>query len=387
MDAQLAQSKFQQADTLFKQGRHQDALRVLSELNNAFPDSRNVLYPMALCLEKLGQRAEAERLCSILIQKFQDPRAQALMAQLQAAATQSNLYQVPGMDAMDFNVSDQMPSAFGAPPRPAAPQPDSKRGLLIGVGALVAVVAVVAVLAAGAKQGWFAAGPSKIEQLEAKFAEVLLPAKSLAATVDVAADMPKIPIPISVSGTIEYLEKDGRMYMRLEGAASMPPMSFLVVADGESLFQQVDMQGQKMVMKMPSTSDMIAKANPGEIITKLHDAFEMKALPDELFRGKDVWVFELTPKAGAVSDMPVPIPVEAMDHLKLSVDGEALSYLKLEALDKEGASIMSLALMDIRLDAPLAAEKFAYTPPEGVKVMDMSQMGAMGGGMLPFMGQ
>lgn len=386
MDAQLAQSKFQQADSLFKQGRHQDALRVLSELDNAFPNSKNVLYPMALCLEKLGQRAEAERLCSILVQKFQDTRAQALIAQLHATAS-PNLYQVPGMDAMDFNVSDQMPSAFGAPPRPATPPSSSKRGLLIGAGALVAVIAVVAVAVAGAKQGWFARGPSKFEQLEAKFAEVLIPAKSLAATVNIAANMPNIPIPISVSGTIEYLEKDGRMYMRAEGGTSMPPMSFLAVSNGEHLFQQIDMQGQKTVMKMPMTAEMAAKVDPSEMIAKLRGAFDMKPLPDESFRGKNLWVFELTPKAGAVPDAPIPIPVESVDHVKLSVDGETLSYLKLEALDKEGTSIMSFALMDVRLDAPLAPEKFAYTPPDGVKVMDVSQMAGMGGGMMPFMGQ
>lgn len=386
MDAQLAQSKFQQADTLFKQGRHQEAFRVLTELNNAFPNSKNILYPMALCLDKLGQRAEAERLCSILVQKFQDTRAETLMAQLQAAAT-PNLYEVPGVDALQFNISGEMPSAFGPQPRAAMPPAESKRGVLIGAAAVVAVLAIAAVGAAGAKQGWFASGPTKFEQLEKQFTEIMAPATSMSATVQIAAKLPQAPFPITGSGTIDYMQTDGRLYLRAEGGSTAPPASLILAANGESLFLQIDAMGEKMIIKLPVTPEMTTQVNPAAAFSQLRGSFDVKSLPDEVLGGKDVWTFDLKPKAEVAASGPTPIPMGNVARIKLWVEGESLSCIKTEAFNTEGESMFSYTLTNIRLDVPLAPEKFAYTPPEGVQVMDMSAMGAMGGGMMPFMGQ
>lgn len=72
---------------MFQSGRYQEALGILNELNQAFPNTRNVLYPAALCLEKLGRQQDAWNICEQLIAQFQDPRAR----QLQATIIQQNV--------------------------------------------------------------------------------------------------------------------------------------------------------------------------------------------------------------------------------------------------------------------------------------------------------
>lgn len=86
MDAQESQEKFKQADTLFKAGNYQEALDILAGLNRAFPNAKNILYPAAMCLEKLGRHEEALPLCNQLIRDFQDPRAEKLKAKIERRA-------------------------------------------------------------------------------------------------------------------------------------------------------------------------------------------------------------------------------------------------------------------------------------------------------------
>ncbi len=84
MDTQESEHKFAQADTLFKQGRYEEAMKILSELDRFHPGAKNIMYPMAMCLEKLDCPGEAQALCDRLIAEFGDPRAVKLKARLMA---------------------------------------------------------------------------------------------------------------------------------------------------------------------------------------------------------------------------------------------------------------------------------------------------------------
>lgn len=57
---------------------------MLAQLDARYPDTKHVLYPMALCLERLGRGSEALPLCNRLVGQFQDPRAEALRARITA---------------------------------------------------------------------------------------------------------------------------------------------------------------------------------------------------------------------------------------------------------------------------------------------------------------
>jgi hypothetical protein len=143
MDTQEAQQKFKEADSLFRLGRYDEALKVLHELNQCFPNKKNVLYPMALCLERLGQAADAARICEFLVGQLGDERAAALQARLAAAANAA-----PGPPpipnaAMDFDsLMDRNP------PRPVVvPQADNSK-IWLYVGVAVAAIVLFGLLGA-----------------------------------------------------------------------------------------------------------------------------------------------------------------------------------------------------------------------------------------------
>jgi tetratricopeptide (TPR) repeat protein len=142
VDSEQAQQKFKQADMLFKQGQFDQALDILSELNQAFPNTKNIMYPAALCMEKLGRIEEAKHLCHSMIRQFDSEKARELLNQLEVApriAVQVDTGSESDLDDL-FALKTQ-----GAPPAPATSPDGSKRNLYIIIG-VVAVVAVLAIL-------------------------------------------------------------------------------------------------------------------------------------------------------------------------------------------------------------------------------------------------
>lgn len=116
MDAQESTYKFKKADQYFREGHYEAALELLSELNRAHPNAKNVLYPAAMCLEKLGRAEEALPICEQLIRQFQDPRAQ----ELKARVVQSQ--QMAGGDALaDLGLTGAGDILDMGPPASAAP--------------------------------------------------------------------------------------------------------------------------------------------------------------------------------------------------------------------------------------------------------------------------
>mgnify|MGYP003572391853 CR=1 FL=1 len=92
MDAQESKVKFNQADMLFKQGDYQGAMGILTELDRAFPNTKNIMLPMAMCLDKLDCPGEALQLCDRLIMEFGAPKAQALKEQIENASAAKAMF-------------------------------------------------------------------------------------------------------------------------------------------------------------------------------------------------------------------------------------------------------------------------------------------------------
>ncbi len=85
MQRHTAQNKFGQADQLFQQSRFDEALSLLDELDQAFPNSPNVMYPRARCLVEIGETNEAMDLLDELVVQFQHEEAMQLKGELQDA--------------------------------------------------------------------------------------------------------------------------------------------------------------------------------------------------------------------------------------------------------------------------------------------------------------
>lgn len=55
MDPKESERLFKEADQLYREGRYGEALQSLEPLDAAFPDTKNILLPKAMCLVHLGQ--------------------------------------------------------------------------------------------------------------------------------------------------------------------------------------------------------------------------------------------------------------------------------------------------------------------------------------------
>jgi hypothetical protein len=79
-----AREKFKLADKLFREKNYPEALIVLDELDKEFPDTKNVIYPRAMCLARVDRFDEALDLCRQLKVEFGDSRGESLMAKISA---------------------------------------------------------------------------------------------------------------------------------------------------------------------------------------------------------------------------------------------------------------------------------------------------------------
>ncbi|HEO72451.1 MAG TPA: hypothetical protein ENN80_14420, partial [Candidatus Hydrogenedentes bacterium] len=82
MNKDEATRKFEQTKTLFTQHRYEETLAILDELDAAYPRTRRIMYPRALCLASMGRYREARQVCEELLICFNYPKAQALLAQI-----------------------------------------------------------------------------------------------------------------------------------------------------------------------------------------------------------------------------------------------------------------------------------------------------------------
>jgi tetratricopeptide repeat protein len=73
---------YHQADELFRAKKYPEALVILDQLDEQFPNWKNVLYPRALCLANLDRFEEAKQICEYLVNVYKDPRAQKLLTKV-----------------------------------------------------------------------------------------------------------------------------------------------------------------------------------------------------------------------------------------------------------------------------------------------------------------
>lgn len=103
-----SEQNFREADNLYRQGQYQEALTLLVELDRAHPNTRRILYPMALCLSKLEQHSEAMRITARLVAEFEYGPARKLHAKLQESLEPIG---VTGLEELDLGLSGA--SGFG----------------------------------------------------------------------------------------------------------------------------------------------------------------------------------------------------------------------------------------------------------------------------------
>ncbi len=83
-----ATQQFREADQCYKDGDFEGALKILNELDVAFPSDRNLMYAQARTLGKVGREDEALALCDRLVSEFGYSRAARLQVKLLKSMTE-----------------------------------------------------------------------------------------------------------------------------------------------------------------------------------------------------------------------------------------------------------------------------------------------------------
>ena len=147
MDAKLAKKLFKQADYLYCGKNYAAALELLDSLNAAYPNTRRILYPRAMCLAEVGRSDEGIAICERLISRDKFKRAKELKSRIQQRALVKPVWNAgvtPGstLSALERVQIGQGPSAFAVAPLPDIPAWRTQGARLVAAVILVLVTAV-----------------------------------------------------------------------------------------------------------------------------------------------------------------------------------------------------------------------------------------------------
>jgi len=92
----------------------------------------------------------------------------------------------------------------------------------------------------------------------------------------------------------------------------------------------------------------------------------VKVLPDEKVDGQECFVLEVTAK----SELGVPPGGRQVSYFRkdIGVNVKAVSF------DPDGRQLFTTTVTDVKVGVDIKPERFVFKAPEGVEVVDMSQM-------------
>jgi outer membrane lipoprotein-sorting protein len=174
--------------------------------------------------------------------------------------------------------------------------------------------------------------------------------------------------------TYECLKKGDLWLYRTEGKTKTASViggqeqkqdtTMLIVYDGKFVWTLTETDGQKNVMKAPPSAGFSPLMDK-TYFENQHKDYELKLLPDETVDGKATWPVQATPRQ-AVAEGGAATMITYFDK-------ETGISVKSVGKDSGGKVILTTVTSDVKVNAPLAAERFVFKAPEGVPVMDLSQ--------------
>jgi peroxiredoxin/outer membrane lipoprotein-sorting protein len=182
--------------------------------------------------------------------------------------------------------------------------------------------------------------------------------------------------------------------MKMEAMGQLITMNTVMGGDGLAWIE-MDMMGQKQVMKMDVKALMDAQTgpmsgsmgldptslmsnNPKDLLANYAKMFDLSVKGKETLNDEEVYVLEaalddesrskLDP-TGALASMGMGI-----HKFRLAVGVKDGFLRQMAMLGPNDAPFMSTTYKNLKLNIDVAESTFAYTPPEGVMVMDMTDM-------------
>jgi len=175
------------------------------------------------------------------------------------------------------------------------------------------------------------------------------------------------------SGKVEMKRKDEKRWlMRMEsrtdtsqtvgGNSTKSNTATLMIVDTEFSYTLTDTAGQKMAMKSKA-QDWSDMAGGKGFFKWLREHYDVKALPDENVDGVPCYALEAAPKDKAAGQGPT----------KYCFTKDLGMTALTESKGPDGKVISTTKLKNIKTNPSLADDRFVFTPPAGVTVMDMTK--------------
>lgn len=238
------------------------------------------------------------------------------------------------------------------------------------VRALISVFVLVVMTGGSA-----AVADDKLDAVEKEIIRKWKEVKSMTAKVTMDSEFKQgsMAMKSTMKSDVEYLRQEGKMLSRLEGETEMVQkmgeteqklsMPMLAVCDGEVTYTLMERMGQKICVKAKAEAQSLA----GEAMFKaLRDQHNLTLADDQEINGEKCWVIHATPKTPGR-----PGEAAKVAYCIRQKDGATVQML---GYDADGNTIMTATFSDIKFNVKLDPQRFEFKVPEGVQVMDMTNM-------------
>lgn len=173
--------------------------------------------------------------------------------------------------------------------------------------------------------------------------------------------------------TIKAMKKDGKWHTRIESKSKMTmdaggqqqnmDGSMLMINDDKFTYMFSENNGQKSCMKSANAGSQFILDE--SMWKSMHENFNIKLLPDDSVDGRSCWVIEMSPKQ----------TTPGMTNMITWYDKDHGFGIKSIGKDETGKTVMESITKDIKVNQTYPADAFVFNCPDGVQMMDMTQMG------------
>jgi len=152
-----------------------------------------------------------------------------------------------------------------------------------------------------------------------------------------------------------------------EGESAMKmDSSSLSIVDGDIAYVLQEQMGQKMAMKMKAESASSPTVGGKRMFASLREKNDLRVLPDSKVNGRPTFVIEATP-----NEQNAQMPIK---NMLVYIDKELGMTVKTVVNNTSGEPMQAITLSDIEVNPDIDPSRFVFKAPEGVTVMDRTQM-------------
>ena len=154
----------------------------------------------------------------------------------------------------------------------------------------------------------------------------------------------------------------------------------LVIAGADGIaWTEMNAMGQKQVMKMDlnamagSGQNPARNADPIEQVRRYQDLFDFQLKESREQNGQMMFVLEGVKKSTtANADPQLAVLLAGSSKLRAFIGKQDGFVHQIEMLDKDGKLLFSQEFRNLKVNQALSDEMFHYSPPPGVRIMDMT---------------